>query len=75
MTPDYASILKTERQRTGAASSLSAEAEADRGRIVFSSAFRRLQQQGQLFSLASSTAVRSRLSHALQVSQVGRTIA
>ncbi|HEX7643132.1 MAG TPA: dNTP triphosphohydrolase [Burkholderiaceae bacterium] len=75
MTPDYASILKTERLRTGSASSLSAEGEADRGRIVFSPAFRRLQQQGQLFSLTSSTAVRSRLSHALQVSQVGRTIA
>ncbi|MBV8633381.1 MAG: dNTP triphosphohydrolase, partial [Burkholderiaceae bacterium] len=75
MTPDYASILKTERLRTGPASSISAEAEADRGRIVFSPAFRRLQQQGQLFSLASSTAVRSRLSHALQVSQVGRAIA
>jgi dGTPase len=75
MTADYASILKTERLRTGAASSLSAEAEADRGRIVFSPAFRRLQQQGQLFSLAASTVVRSRLSHALQVSQVGRAIA
>jgi dGTPase len=75
MIPDYASILKTERLRAGAASSLSAEAESDRGRIVFSPAFRRLQQQGQLFSLASSTAVRSRLSHALQVSQVGRAVA
>jgi dGTPase len=75
MASDYASILKTERLRAGVASSLSAEAETDRGRIVFSPAFRRLQQQGQLFSLASSTVVRSRLSHALQVSQVGRAIA
>ena len=75
MTPDYASILKSERLRAGGTTSVSAEAESDRGRIVFSPAFRRLQQQGQLFSLASSTAVRSRLSHALQVSQVGRAIA
>ncbi len=75
MTPDYASILKSERLRSGGTLSVAAEAEADRGRIVFSPAFRRLQQQGQLFSLASNTAVRSRLSHALQVSQVGRAIA
>jgi dGTPase len=75
MTLDYASILKTERLRAGTALTIAVEAETDRGRIVFSPAFRRLQQQGQLFSLASSTVVRSRLSHALQVSQVGRAIA
>ena len=77
MTIDYVSILKTERLRSEATSgaTLSTESEADRSRVIFSPAFRRLQQQAQLFSLGSHAAVRSRLSHALQVAQVGRAIA
>jgi dGTPase len=77
MKIDYASLLKTERLRTepSAGSSLSVESETDRSRIIFSPALRRLQQQTQLFSLGDNAAVRSRLSHALQVAQVGRAIA
>ncbi len=77
MKIDYASILKTQRLRTenAAPSGLSAESETDRSRIIFSPAFRRLQQQAQLFSLDDNAGARSRLSHALQVAQVGRAIA
>jgi dGTPase len=77
MKIDYASILKTNRLRAEnvTASGLSVESETDRSRIIFSPAFRRLQQQAQLFSLDDNAAARSRLSHALQVAQVGRAIA
>lgn len=51
------------------------EAESDRGRLLYSPAFRRLQQKAQVFSLESNAAVRSRLTHSLEVSQTGRHIA
>lgn len=46
--------------------------QSDRGRVVYSSAFRRLQQKAQVFSLESNSAVRSRLTHSLEVSHIGR---
>lgn len=49
-------------------------AESDRGRVLYSAAFRRLQQKAQVFSLEPNAAVRSRLTHSLEVSQVGRYI-
>lgn len=49
-------------------------AESDRGRVLYSAAFRRLQQKAQVFSLESNASVRSRLTHSLEVSQVGRYI-
>lgn len=54
--------------------SLVACAESDRGRVLYSAAFRRLQQKAQVFSLEPNAAVRSRLTHSLEVSQVGRYI-
>lgn len=51
------------------------ESESDRGRFVFSSPFRRLQQKAQVYSLEDNAAVRSRLTHSLEVSQLGRYIA
>lgn len=54
---------------------LSTEAESDRGRLIYSPAFRRLQQKAQVFSLESNAAVRSRLTHSIEVSQTGRFIA
>lgn len=59
--------------RTGR--SLAEEAASDRSRILYSSAFRRLQQKTQVFSLEKNAAVRSRLTHSLEVSNVGRLIA
>lgn len=51
------------------------EAESDRGRLLFCPAFRRLQQKAQVFSMEPNAAVRSRLTHSLEVSQMGRYIA
>ncbi|WP_058374698.1 dGTPase [Pseudoalteromonas translucida] len=48
--------------------------ESDRGRIINSAAIRRLQQKTQVFPLERNAAVRSRLTHSLEVQQVGRFI-
>jgi len=51
------------------------EATSDRARVVYSSAFRRLQQRTQVFTLSKDAAVRTRLTHSLEVASVGRWIA
>ncbi|SBS39940.1 Deoxyguanosinetriphosphate triphosphohydrolase [Marinomonas spartinae] len=48
--------------------------ESDRGRIMNSAAIRRLQQKTQVFPLERNAAVRSRLTHSMEVQQVGRFI-
>ncbi len=55
--------------------SFNEEMESDRGRAVNSAALRRLQQKTQVFPLETNAAVRSRLTHSLEVQQVGRHIA
>ena len=47
---------------------------SDRGRIINSAAVRRLQQKTQVFPLERNAAVRSRLTHSLEVQQTGRFI-
>lgn len=54
--------------------SLQFSVESDRGRIINSAAIRRLQQKTQVFPLERNAAVRSRLTHSLEVQQVGRFI-
>lgn len=49
--------------------------ESDRGRIINSPAIRRLQQKTQVFPLERNAAVRTRLTHSLEVQQTGRYIA
>ncbi|MBW6390999.1 dGTP triphosphohydrolase [Billgrantia antri] len=49
--------------------------ESDKGRVVNSAAFRRLQQKAQVFPLDENAAVRTRLTHSIEVSQVGRFLA
>lgn len=49
--------------------------ESDRGRILSAPALRRLQKKTQVFPLELNAAVRSRLSHSLEVSQTARFIA
>lgn len=49
--------------------------ESDRGRVINSAAFRRLQQKAQVFPLEPNASVRSRLTHSFEVSQIGRYIA
>jgi dGTPase len=55
--------------------SLDEEAASDTARVVYSSAFRRLQQRTQVFTLSKDAAVRSRLTHSLEVASVGRWVA
>ena len=50
-------------------------ASSDRSRILYSAAFRRLQMKAQVFPLEDNAAVRSRLTHSLEVSDIGRSIA
>ena len=50
------------------------EFERDFDRIVFSSAFRRLKDKTQVFPLSQNDYVRTRLTHSLEVSSVGRSL-
>ncbi|MDB6155649.1 MAG: deoxyguanosinetriphosphate triphosphohydrolase [Chthoniobacteraceae bacterium] len=46
----------------------------DADRVTFSTAFRRLQDKTQVFPLADNDYVRTRLTHSLEVSSVGRSL-
>ncbi len=46
----------------------------DWDRIVYSSAFRRMQDKTQVFPLSDSDYVRTRLTHSIEVSSVGRSL-
>jgi len=48
--------------------------QRDFDRLVFSSAFRRLQNKTQIFPLPGSTFVHNRLTHSLEVASVGRSL-
>ncbi len=60
--------------RRGDTDDLLTHLESDRGRIIQSAAVRRLQQKTQVFPLERNAAVRSRLTHSLEVQQIGRFI-
>lgn len=75
LTP-YGRLLSPKRIRKSKIEgrSLDEEADADRGRVLFSAPFRRLQNKAQVFSLETNAAVRSRLTHSLEVSSIGRLV-
>jgi dGTPase len=51
------------------------EAISDKNRIVFSSAYRRLQSKTQVFPLQKNDAVRTRLTHTCEVATIGQNLA
>lgn len=73
---DWKELLSKE--RLGRAGPTSSDARShyqrDYDRIIFSSAFRRLQDKTQVFPLAESDYVRTRLTHSLEASCVGRSL-
>jgi dGTPase len=73
---DWKTLLS--QQRLGRKDSSDVDARSpfqrDYDRIVFSSAFRRLQDKTQVFPLAESDYVRTRLTHSIEVSCVGRSL-
>lgn len=74
----YETIISTERLRpttTVREHDLTSETESDKARVLFSAPFRRLQKKAQVFPLESNAAVRSRLTHSLEVAAIGRQIA
>ncbi len=58
----------------GATSASRTDFQRDFDRIIFSSAFRRLQNKTQVFPLPGSVFVHNRLTHSLEVSSVGRSL-
>jgi dGTPase len=48
---------------------------SDRSRILHSPYFRKMQQKAQVFSLETNSSIRSRLTHSLEVSDIGRRLA
>ena len=71
---DYAKKITTHREFYPSLD-LDWSVESDRGRIISAPAFRRLQKRTQVFALELNAAVRSRLTHSLEVSQTARFIA
>mgnify|MGYP005838493169 CR=1 FL=1 len=71
---DFRHKIKADRALQSRSADLHSALESDRGRIIHSAAVRRLQQKTQVFPLERNAAVRSRLTHSLEVQQSGRFI-
>lgn len=71
---DYTIKLTTHRE-SHPYTDLDWSVESDRGRIISAPSFRRLQKRTQVFALELNAAVRTRLTHSLEVSQTARFIA
>ncbi len=77
MSMEWSKLLCAE--RLGSTKSTNAEPQRspfqrDSDRIIFSSAFRRLQDKTQVFPLADNDYVRTRLTHSLEVGSVARSL-
>ena len=71
---DYRTKITTHRDYN-AITKLDDSIESDRGRIITSPAFRRLQKRTQVFALELNASIRTRITHSLEVAQTARFIA
>lgn len=74
---DWASLLCADRigrSKPGRREAARSDFQRDSDRIIFSSAFRRLQDKTQVFPLAENDFARTRLTHSLEVASVGRSL-
>jgi len=76
---NWIKFLKNSRNRLGkkntsSKTAIRTEFQRDFDRIVFSSAFRRLQNKTQVLPLPKSDYVRNRLTHSLETASVGRSL-
>ncbi len=62
------------RAKPGRREAARSDFQRDSDRIIFSSAFRRLQDKTQVFPLAENDFARTRLTHSLEVASVGRSL-
>ncbi len=76
MDINYKKFFSTKRLRDTTISRANSIEEfySDRSRLIYSSSFRRLQQKAQVFSLESNSSVRTRMTHSLEVSDIGRSL-
>ena len=78
MSMEWSQLLSTDRlgreRKAGSLHPERSEFRRDSDRITFSTAFRRLQDKTQVFPLADNDYVRTRLTHSLEVSSVGRSL-
>jgi dGTPase len=63
------------RPSTISRSFLTEEFYSDKSRVIFCSSFRRMMQKAQVFSLETNSSVRNRLTHSLEVADIGRSLA
>lgn len=77
---DWGTLLSTKRMREGLnvqkakTTDLRSEFEKDYHRIIGSASFRRLQDKTQVFPLDKSDFIRTRLTHSLEVSSLGKSL-
>jgi len=77
MEQNYENLLRVQRLRKSSRGerSIIDESESDKARVLYSAAFRRLQRKTQVFPLEENAAIRSRMTHSLEVAHVGRYLA
>ena len=77
MAMNWKSLLSPDRLCTGVPGKITPERspfQRDFDRIVFSGSFRRLQDKTQVFPLVKTDYVRTRLTHSLETSSIGRSL-
>ena len=77
MSMNWKQLLSPDRVGTGVPGKITQERspfQRDFDRIVFSGSFRRLQDKTQVFPLVKTDYVRTRLTHSLETSSIGRSL-